>query len=90
MFWYVLLLLLSPASACIGRLTIDDKGRAIIALRQQYRGDRSAVTLRAEPACRRDQSGEVLTTDDATCVLGFREHVCRFPVPESPSIATNG
>ena len=35
MFWHVVLLLFSPLASLIGRLTVDDRDRETLALRQQ-------------------------------------------------------
>ena len=35
MIWHIVLLLVSPLAALIGRLTLDDRNREILALRQQ-------------------------------------------------------
>jgi len=46
MFWHALLVLLSPLSALMSRLIVDDRDRDILALRQQ------ALILQRQPGKR--------------------------------------
>jgi putative transposase len=87
MIWHALLLLLSPVSALVSRLTADDKGREILALRQQgpilqrqlgkrprlRRGDKLALLLTCLRMKRKQLLSALLIVRPATLVGWHRQ-----------------